>query len=181
MIGAVKLLTKNKHKLKSLRINGIYNITKEDLKILRKLIDDQSQPWQKKSLNLYHDYKDLSTFKHSSSPVDVDICPKCDQVRVVFDCPRDSCKRMRQHQKLECRGCQLCIPRCEECGICIKEEDPVEAACADTLCLDCWLQLPKCNFCNKPYCNRHADQQCSLDEFSGFVCAVCRARFIDNL
>ncbi|XP_027152934.1 F-box protein SKIP28-like [Coffea eugenioides] len=180
VIEAVKLLTKNKHRLKSLRINGIYNLKKEDLEILHCLIDDESHPWQKKGLNFYHEYKEFSTFKHSYPPIDVEICPKCKEARVVFDCPRDSCRSMRQQQKLECRGCQHCILRCEECGMCIKDEDPVEAACVDVLCLGCWLQLPKCSFCNKPYCSQHADQKCSLVGSSGFVCIDCHARFIEN-
>ncbi|KAL3510517.1 hypothetical protein ACH5RR_029918 [Cinchona calisaya] len=152
---------------------------KEDLEILHHLIDGQNQSWQKKGLHFYHEYKDLSTFKHSSSPIDVDICPKCDEVRLVFDCPRDSCRRKKQQQrqqKFECRGCYICISRCEECGICIKEEDPEEAACADMLCLGCWLRLPKCSFCNKPYCHQHNDLKYSLVGSSGYVCTDCHAR-----
>lgn len=134
---------------------------------------------------LYHEFKKLTILKlkETSPPIDMELCPKCNEVQVVYDCPRDSCKRLRHlQQQAECRGCRYCIPRCEECGICIKdeEEEPEEAACPDSLCLGCWLQLPKCSFCNKPYCSDHSDQQCFLPESSGFVCTPCHAKFIEN-
>ncbi|CAI9096745.1 OLC1v1032955C1 [Oldenlandia corymbosa var. corymbosa] len=181
VIEAVKLLRRDNHRLKCLKIRGIYNIKKEDLEILHQLIDDENLPMQKEEMNLYHNYNDLSPFQQSGPAIDVDVCPRCDEVRGVFDCPRDSCRTMKQHQKvMECRGCKLCILRCEECGICIKEDDLVEVACADVLCLDCWLQLPKCIFCNKPYCTQHADQQCRLSGSSGFVCTKCHAKFLQS-
>lgn len=181
VIKAVKLLTRSDHRLKSIRVNGIYNMRKEDLEIL-KLLMEENQMQQPK---LYHEFKKLTilTLKETSPPIDMELCPKCNEVQVVYNCPRDSCKRLRHlQQQAECRGCRYCIPRCEECGICIKdeEEEPEEAACPDSLCLGCWLQLPKCSFCNKPYCSDHSDQQCFLPESSGFVCTPCHAKFIEN-
>lgn len=180
VIKAVKLLTRNAHRLKSLRINGIHNINKEDLEILRGLIDEYQQ---KQEPILYHEFNRFTTFRlqETSPSLDIDLCPKCDEVRAVFDCPRDSCKRKNKKQRqVECRGCKFCIPRCEECGICIKDEETEEAACADSLCLNCWLQLPKCSFCNRPYCIEHADQQFFLPGSSGFLCTSCHAKHMVN-
>ncbi|KAK4484143.1 hypothetical protein RD792_011363 [Penstemon davidsonii] len=153
VITAVKLLTNNNHILQSLKINGIYNIQKEDLKVLNNLItpnQTQQRP------------------KHPS--IDVDICPKCDDVRMVFDCTRVLCK---------CRGCEFCIQRCKECGVCIRgnDEELEEVACEDTLCLQCWLKLPKCRFCNKPYCNAHVYKQHRISGSSGFICDSCYSKF----
>ncbi|CAA3024903.1 F-box SKIP28 [Olea europaea subsp. europaea] len=179
-IKAVKLLTKDNHKLKSLKVTGIYNMKKEDLETLHSLLD-LNQKQQKKRTILYHDYNKCSSLRHKfeeiDGSVDVDVCPQCYEVRMVFDCPGDSCQRKKQHQRIECRGCYNCIPRCEECGLCITGQELAEAACAEMLCLECWLQLPKCNFCNKPYCNLHAHQGCRFSHTSGFVCTTCHAKF----
>ncbi|KAL2545990.1 F-box protein SKIP28 [Forsythia ovata] len=177
-IRAVKLLTNENHRLKSLKVSGIYNMKKEDLETLHSLIN-LNQAQQKKGKIFYHEYRKCSSLRHEEidGSVDVDVCPKCHEVRMVFDCPGVFCPRKKQHQTIECRGCDHCIPRCEECGICITGLELAEAACADALCLECWLQLPKCNFCNKPYCNQHAHQGCRFSGSSGFVCTTCHAKF----
>ncbi|CAN4114003.1 unnamed protein product [Withania somnifera] len=192
VIDAVKLLTKANHRLNNLAISGIYNVKIEDFQTLCHLIGiNQMQRKQRKD-NYYNRQRELYAFKQECQPsIDVDICPKCGEIKQVFDCPRDSCRRrmkqqqqqqqQRQHKNqvlIECRGCFLCVPRCEECGVCTKDEELGLAACADTLCLNCWLQLPKCNFCNKAYCNQHAyQQQQTLNPTGGsslgFLCSDC--------
>ncbi|CAK9172243.1 unnamed protein product [Ilex paraguariensis] len=176
IIRAVEALTKHNHQILHsirLKINGIHNMKKDQLETLRSLIGlKQTQQQQEKRRNLYHKHNTFSTstFGHEEDKcsIDVDICPKCNEVRMVFDCPMDRCERQRQNLRRECRGCCFCIPRCEECGQCIESDDWEEAACTDNLCSGCWLQLPKCNFCNRPYCNQHANQKCSVPGSSGF-------------
>lgn len=51
-------------------------------------------------------------------------------------------------------------------------EEVEEGACGDVLCLECWLKLPKCNFCNKPYCKQHTNWWCTSSD-SSFLCKVC--------
>lgn len=171
---AVQLLTKDKHRLKSLKISGIYGVRREDLQTLCSLIEHI--PLQQKRYKIfYHQHnKSSSTMKDIEADddpcVDVDICPKCNDVRMVFDCPRLLCK---------CRGCVLCTVRCIECGVCMKgiDQEVEAAACADALCLECWLKLPKCNFCNKPYCSLHSHQQHMVLDSAGFICATCHSKF----
>ncbi|XP_023767236.1 F-box protein SKIP28 [Lactuca sativa] len=151
IIQAVTTLNQHVATLKSLKINGIYNITKDHFQTLCMLMKS-NEP---------------DTSRQDS--IDVGICPKCDEVRMVFDCPLETCER--KNTIGGCRGCKFCILRCEECGKCVEEDS--EAACEDTLCLDCWIKLPKCGFCNKPYCNKHAYKQCVLPDSSGFVCEAC--------
>ncbi|XP_016491983.1 F-box protein SKIP28 [Nicotiana tabacum] len=174
VLGAVKLLTKGNHKLKSLSISGIYNVKREDFETLGHLMGINQMQKKEGNKNFkYHRRSGLSTFgQESQTSIDVDICPKCGEVREIFDCPRNSC--IRRKQLIECRSCFLCVPRCEECGVCTKDEEVGEAACADILCLDCWLQLPKCSFCNKAYCNQHAYQQSLYPDSSGFLCSDCK-------
>ncbi|KAK2982156.1 hypothetical protein RJ640_003657, partial [Escallonia rubra] len=178
VIRAAKMITERNHNVLTLKINGIYNINEEHLKTLRSLLginQTREQQQQKQWQTVYmHEYKRFSNFRgeETGCSIDMDICPKCNEARMVFDCPREQCEREW------CRGCYLCIPRCEECGRCVELEEQSDAACKEILCLDCWFQLPKCNFCNKPYCNQHAFQQCSLPDSSGFLCDVCHAKFI---
>ncbi|XP_024988310.1 F-box protein SKIP28 [Cynara cardunculus var. scolymus] len=147
IIGAVTMLNLHDATLTSLKINGIFNLTKEHLQRLHSLL----KPDQ----------------------IDVGICPKCDEVTMVYDCPLETCERKRTMRG--CRGCKSCVSRCEECGKCVgfNEDEDSEAACEDKLCEDCWIQLPKCGFCNKPYCTNHAYKQCLLPNSSGFVCEAC--------
>ncbi|KAF5442767.1 hypothetical protein F2P56_035390 [Juglans regia] len=182
VIRAVKTLSEHNHSLKSLRINGIYNIEKEELEILRSYLQmNLSQQMQQPML--FH-HRNLSMFSNKSEPlIDVDICPKCKDVRMVYDCPREACKRKNKklmHPTAGCKGCNLCIPRCEECGGCLESEEIEETACGDSLCSECWLKLPKCNFCNRPYCNQHTHRQCKHSSSSDFVCDVCHERYVWN-
>ncbi|KAH6830919.1 hypothetical protein C2S53_005843 [Perilla frutescens var. hirtella] len=175
MVRAVQLLTKDNHRLQSLKISGIYGVRKEDLHTLRGLIK------HKRSKTFIHDYYKFSTMKQieTDSSIDVDICPKCNEVRMVFDCPRLLCEKQQQKAGAgECRGCESCIMRCVECGVCLKGiQELEEASCADAMCLECWLKLPKCNFCNKPYCSKHVHQQHTVSESTGFICATCHSKF----
>lgn len=152
IIRSVKTLTQDSHNLESLKMDGICNLNKEHLETLGSCVET----------------------------IDVDICSKCSEVRLVYNCPRETCKRKKEHPLTECKGCKLCIPRCEECGGCVGLGEVGEAACEDVLCSDCWLLLPKCNFCNKPYCKRHGDQRCSIPCESGWVCGVCYDKFFRN-
>ncbi|KAJ8574209.1 hypothetical protein K7X08_026014 [Anisodus acutangulus] len=181
VLEAVKLLTKGNHRLQNLAISGIYNVKTEDFGTLCYLMGINQMQMRERKKNYYHRRDELCTFKQESHPsIDVDICPKCEEIREVFECPRDSCKRKMQQQQqeqqqqlfIECRGCFLCVPRCEECGVCTKDKELGEAACADILCLNCWLHLPKCSYCNKAYCNKHVHLQHSQRP-AGFLCSDC--------
>ncbi|XP_057978165.1 F-box protein SKIP28 [Malania oleifera] len=180
VIAAVKTLTKY-HNLETLRIDGIYNIQKEHLETLQSHLQMNQQ---EQAFTFFHDYRNFSTLKHegSSSPIDIELCPRCSNVRMVFDCPRESCKtgKSGQSARTKCRGCYFCIPRCEECGRCVGPEELEWAACVDILCSDCWFLLPKCSFCNKASCKRHANQCGSFLSSTGWVCAVCHEKCING-
>ncbi|XXG81855.1 hypothetical protein AAC387_Pa09g2407 [Persea americana] len=103
--------------------------------------------------------------------IDVDICPKCNEVRIVFDCPREG-----RCQKWSCRGCLFCIVRCKECGGCIslEEVETGETVCPDCVCSECWLHLPKCVLCNRPSCSQHLYLQSrSFPGSPDFTCELC--------
>ncbi|XP_023917917.1 F-box protein SKIP28 [Quercus suber] len=181
VIRAVKTLSENHHGLESLRIHGIYNIKKDHLDTIRSYFQMKlpQQEHQRQQPILFHHRNSPKFRNEESNPmidIDVDICPKCNNVSMVYDCPRETCK------KKSCKACNLCIPRCEECGECIIESEELEAtACGDNLCSNCWLQLPKCNFCNQPYCKLHINHQHRFSGSTGFVCDACHVKFVAML
>lgn len=187
VIRAVQTLSENQHSLKSLQINGIYNMNKEHLERLQYYLLTNQTPQQvhqkqKKQPLLYRDYRKFQAnrWEEFGRIIDMEICPKCNEVRVVFDCPREECKRKREHSLSACRMCKFCIPRCEECGGCVKPGDLEETICADTLCTDCWIRLSKCNFCNKPCCRQHDNLQISSSKSAGWICGVCHDKYLGS-
>ncbi|KAF2549916.1 hypothetical protein F2Q68_00036085 [Brassica cretica] len=80
----------------------------------------------------------------------------------------------------ECRGCWYCVPRCMECAVCLGPDTEVEeAACGgDVVCLACCQALPKCRFCNKPYCTSHSSlrQGNTTTDAAMFACQACDYR-----
>lgn len=166
VINVAEALSMNGRGLKCLNIDGIYDLHKGHLQTLRSLVRQ--------------DGKD-------NRGIDVEVCPSCNAVRKVFSCQRETCNGKGENRKKECIGCAFCIPRCAECGGCVGPEEAAEAeaVCPDVLCLGCWSKLPKCIFCNRPYCWRHSEQtqQCSspfLTEQSGFICEFCNSSYHDE-
>ncbi|XP_030498622.2 F-box protein SKIP28 [Cannabis sativa] len=174
VVRAVKTLSQQGHTLKNLWINGINDIQKHHLETLSSCLQHNPKEQQKpqRPLLLFHEYKNFSTIRHyykDQPTIDIEICPRCKELRPVFDCASKACK-----VKMSCKGCIFCIPRCIECGGCFESLEQEEAVCEDSLCLDCWLQLPKCNFCNKPYCKQHAEEKgLGSSTSAGFVCEAC--------
>lgn len=176
VVNVVKTISSpNGHGVKSLQINGIYNLKKEHLQALQSHLQTNQTDQFKQHRIFFHHYHRNSTplGEIKNRPIDVGICPKCDEVRMVFSCPKQSCELKRIRSRGDCQGCRSCIPRCAECGGCVDSEELEEALCGDILCLDCWLRLPKCNFCNRPYCTRHHSCSVLSSELDGFVCSAC--------
>ncbi|KAL0761229.1 hypothetical protein Bca101_077379 [Brassica carinata] len=63
IIACVETLTKNNHKLETLHINGAIDLSA------------------------------LSTYLPQEGAIDLEVCPKCDQVRIIPPCSRETCAR----------------------------------------------------------------------------------------
>ncbi|CAN0877071.1 F-box protein SKIP28 [Linum grandiflorum] len=159
IIRATKTLSENQtsdSSLKSLEINNIHDITKQHYQTLCSYLEQQGT-------TDYH--------------IDVEICPMCDQVRRVYECPT----RPEFSAEQSCysrRGCKLCVARCEECrrcAWCADDEmlDEEASLCAEVWCSRCWLLLSKCDHCNKPYCAQHADRMHRGKVGQGWLCEAC--------
>ena len=89
-------------------------------------------------------------------------------------------KKREGRKARECRGCWYCVPRCMECAVCLGPDTEVEeAACGgDVVCLACCQALPKCRFCNKPYCTSHSSlrQGNTTTDAAMFACQACDYR-----
>nr|XP_010906927.1 F-box protein SKIP28 isoform X1 [Elaeis guineensis] len=177
VVKVAKRLFEREGNLKHLQLRGICNITKEHLDVLNSFMC-KNNPCQIPQPSFYSHWRIVSFNSDDDRPVDVDMCPRCKNVNLVFDCTRENCSvncRMMKSRWSECRGCFFCIARCEECGGCIDLEGSGEKAiCLHLLCLQCWLHLPKCNMCNQPYCKWDADLFGSSSMSAGFVCERCR-------
>lgn len=158
--------------LKHLRIRGLYGLTKDHLDNLKSSLDgDLQQQSELVKPQFYHNGHYMFAY-HDDRSIDVEVCPKCENARLVYDCPRERCQKKKGHKLQQCRGCIFCIARCEECGRCINDNEFEETFCLDLLCSACWLQLPKCLECNRPGCGRHADHFMRRPDTS-FVCGDC--------
>ncbi|KAJ4961208.1 hypothetical protein NE237_021118 [Protea cynaroides] len=181
IVTIVKMLTEQNQDLKHLGLRGMHGITKQHIETILSCLKVQKEVQSRPISFLYH--RRFSPIGHleTTHPIDVTVCPKCSDVRLVYNCPRESCKWKREYPLIECRACYPCIPRCEECGKCVDLDELGETVCMDILGSDCWLWLPKCNLCYRPYCNLHADCQTFLSGNTGFICASCHVSSTRNL
>ena len=158
--------------LKQLRVRNIYGLTVEHLEYLKNMIGVGTQfPSTPIRPQYYHNGHYFSNCP-DERPIDVEECPKCSNVRIIYDCTRERCQQRRGNNLQECRACILCIVRCEECGRCINDNEYEETFSLDFLCSCCWLRLPKCTECNRPGCGRHADHFIRAPDTT-FVCSDC--------
>lgn len=158
--------------LKQLRIRNIYGLTREHLESLLTLLGNGEQVHSAPRKPQFYHNGHYSSFCDDQKLIDVELCPKCTNVRLVYDCTRERCQQRQGSKFEECRACILCIIRCEECGKCIDDNEYEETFCLDLLCSSCWLRLPKCSECNRPGCGRHADHFIRTPETT-FVCSDC--------
>ncbi|XP_078433049.1 F-box protein SKIP14-like [Wolffia australiana] len=119
--------------LSSLGIGGLYGITHEHLQALTGLVSpDETQLQRPRKPLFYHRRRQISC--HDIPAVDVEQCPRCGHVRVVYDCPVSEC---RSTGPGPCRACSICIARCDLCGKCIHGHDYEETFSLDCVCLSC--------------------------------------------
>ncbi|XP_040382969.1 F-box protein SKIP28 [Oryza brachyantha] len=172
VVKIVQVLYERKGNLNRLRVHGISRMTTHHLDAINSVMCNSDPQQDEQSLFYSHRVHEVLN-SNDERRIDVDVCPMCTNVRLVFDCTRDGCRKKDSwHQ---CRGCFFCIARCETCGGCIDLEElsETELACSDFLCMECWLALPKCSTCNRPYCKRHENLKVSVSPSGQFTCHRC--------
>ncbi|CAJ1947568.1 unnamed protein product [Sphenostylis stenocarpa] len=125
--------------IKHLRIGGLSggmsDMSDQQFEELKELLDASKhlQPGDRKPHFFIRDYSNILC--EDGRQFDVDMCPQCNNVRPVYDCPAESCQQKHQAAPL-CRGCTLCIKRCLQCGRCVKDFYE-ETVFFDYICLNC--------------------------------------------
>lgn len=121
--------------IKHIRTGGFYGITLEHFEQLKYLLGIQKNDC---SPHYYH-RGNLYLPSDDDRAIDVEVCPRCQNLRLVYDCPAEGCQ-----VKDECRACIICIPRCAECGRCVHNSEYEETFSLEYLCSECLKQLPRC-------------------------------------
>ncbi|XP_022944937.1 F-box protein SKIP14-like isoform X4 [Cucurbita moschata] len=137
--------------LKHLSIAGMYGVTEAHFKELEKLLLGTDNLTQ---LNTHEPrfYRGGIHFPscNDGRAIDIERCPKCMNMRIVYDCPVVGCKGIKEGDTdpnanaQRCRGCTLCIARCNWCGRCIDETVHEETFSLDLRCIDCGKKISKC-------------------------------------
>ncbi|EEF47525.1 F-box protein SKIP14 [Ricinus communis] len=130
-------------RVKHLRIGGIYGVTQEHFEELKFLLGTDGHMQQNAHKPHFYHRENLYLSCEDDRTIDIEMCPRCQNLRLVYDCPAEGCQQ-KEHSSQACRGCTLCIARCSQCGCCINDSEYEETFCLELLCSDCYKQLLKC-------------------------------------
>ncbi|OMO81416.1 hypothetical protein COLO4_23604 [Corchorus olitorius] len=131
--------------VKHLRIGGLYGGTQKHFEELKFLLGMDDQVQQNVQKPHFYNRGNVYLSCEDDRPIDIDMCPRCQNMRLVYDCPAEGCQR-KEHNAQLCRACTLCIARCVQCGRCINDSEYEETFCLELLCSNCWrLQLARQN------------------------------------
>nr|XP_043607130.1 F-box protein SKIP14-like [Erigeron canadensis] len=129
--------------IKQIRTGGFYGVTLEHYKELKFLLGTDDSRQQNSYNPHYYHRGNLYLPSLDDRDIDVEICPRCQNVRLVYDCPAESCQVKDQCDDL-CRACIICIPRCVQCGRCVHNSEYEETFSLEYLCSGCLKELPGC-------------------------------------
>ncbi|KAK7246936.1 hypothetical protein RIF29_41807 [Crotalaria pallida] len=132
------------HGVKHLHIGGLYGVTQQHYDELMLLLGTDSRMLQHSHKPHFYRRGNLYLSCDDDRAIDIEVCPRCQNLRLVYDCPAEGCQGV-QHSTQACRACTLCIPRCSQCGRCINDSEYEETFCLELLCSLCSKQLVKCS------------------------------------
>ncbi|XVE84104.1 hypothetical protein DITRI_Ditri16bG0142800 [Diplodiscus trichospermus] len=125
--------------IKHLRIGGRFGVTEQQFKELKFLLGVDNSMQLREQKPQFFRQGQLHLICDDDRAIDIEVCPRCQKLKLVYDCPSESC-RGTHHAGQLCRACILCISRCIHCGCCIKDCDYEETFTLDFLCFNCWKQ-----------------------------------------
>ncbi|XP_039139121.1 F-box protein SKIP14-like [Dioscorea cayenensis subsp. rotundata] len=115
--------------LKCLRLGRLFSITEEQFGALKWLLKAEHFQRRSDKPQFYH-------YNRSAQPIDIELCPICEKVKLVYDCPMVNCQGDEGFD--QCRACEVCIPRCLQCGRCIINCAYMETFSLSYVCSTCW-------------------------------------------
>ncbi|XVF57867.1 hypothetical protein PTKIN_Ptkin07bG0017100 [Pterospermum kingtungense] len=122
--------------IKHLRIGGWFDVTEEQFKELKFLVGVDNSMQLREQKPQFFRQTELHFMSNDDRAIDIEVCPRCQKLKLVYDCPSESCGRTHHSAQL-CRACILCIARCICCGCCFKDCDYEETFTLDLLCFNC--------------------------------------------
>ncbi|CAL0329737.1 unnamed protein product [Lupinus luteus] len=131
--------------VKHLHIGGLYGVTQQHYEELMLLLGTDSQMLQHSHKPHFFHRGNLYLSHDDDRAIDIEVCPRCQNLRLVYDCPAESCQAEGNASTQACRACTLCIPRCSQCGRCINDSEYEETFCLELLCSLCSTPLVKCS------------------------------------
>lgn len=122
--------------LKRVRIGGIYGMTEEQFDELKLLLGTEGQKPPGDHKPRFYQRGKLYLPCEDNRIIDIEMCPRCQKARLVYDCPDEACM-VKEAASQVCRACTLCIARCFQCGRCINDMEYEETFCLELLCSNC--------------------------------------------
>lgn len=132
-----------KMSLKYLGIYGLYGLKNQHIEEFKLLIGVDNSKLPTTRMPQFFGRDALHVTSDDDRAMDVEVCPKCQHVELVYDCPSESCQKKQSASQL-CRACTMCIKRCIGCGCCLNNCHYVELLHFDLLCLDCRIKPSGC-------------------------------------
>ncbi|KAL7586225.1 hypothetical protein Lser_V15G41027 [Lactuca serriola] len=129
--------------IRYIRTGGFYGITLEHFEELKQLLGIEKNDHDNDLNPRYYHRGNLYSESDDDRAIDVEVCPRCQNLRLVYDCPGDSCQEKKDECPDFCRACIICIPRCCECGRCVHNSEYEETFSLEYLCSECLKQLPR--------------------------------------
>lgn len=120
--------------IKYLRVQG-RPVTQNQLEDLKLILGANSLIPTSNRKPHYHIRGNTYLSVEDDRAIDMDICPWCKNVRMIYDCPAESCQG--KYHGMICRGCTNCIPRCMQCGKCLSDAEYEETFCLENICTRC--------------------------------------------
>ncbi|KAE9610501.1 hypothetical protein Lal_00029740 [Lupinus albus] len=130
--------------VRHLHIGGLYGVTQQHYEEILLLLGTDSQMLQHSHKPHFYCRGNLYLSCDDRRAIDIEVCPRCQNLRLVYDCPAEGCQGVGNATQA-CRACTLCIPRCSQCGRCINDSEYEETFCLELLCSMCSKQLLKCS------------------------------------
>ncbi|KNA16136.1 hypothetical protein SOVF_091720 [Spinacia oleracea] len=123
--------------IKYLRIGGRYDVTQEQFEELVTLLDIRNEVQNNCHKPLFYQIGNIYISIKDDRPIDIEMCPRCQLFRLVYDCPAEGCQG-KDHSTELCRACIICIARCVICGKCVNDRVYEESFSLESHCSDCW-------------------------------------------
>lgn len=127
-------------RLKNLRIGGLYGVTMEHFLELKHLLGMDGDDPLKIHKPHFYNKRNLYLSCDDDRKIDIEMCPRCQKMRLVYDCPAEVCQGKEHDADQVCRACTLCIARCVQCGRCINDGEYEETFCLEVLCSGCSVE-----------------------------------------